>query len=100
MDTWRLVELPDCANIVGSKFVLHYKHNAANNISSRKARLVTQGFTQTKGINYTKQFSPMAKLSAIHIIASISAHNNWELEQMDIDGTYLNSPLKETIYMW
>ena len=51
MDIWRLVELPDHVNIVGSKFILHYKHNAARNIASRKARLVAQGFTQAKGIN-------------------------------------------------
>ena len=27
------------------------------------------------------------------------AHNNWELEQMDVDGAYLIAPLTETIYM-
>ena len=52
MDTWKLVEPPDRANIVGSKFVLHYKHNAASNIASRKVRLVVQGFTQAEGIDY------------------------------------------------
>ena len=52
MNTWRLVELPAHANIVGSKFVLHYKHDDTGNIASRKARLVTQGFTQVEGINY------------------------------------------------
>ena len=41
----------------------------------------------------------MDKLSAICIIATIAAHNNWELEQMDVDGAYLNAPLMETIYM-
>jgi len=85
---------------VGSRFVLHYKHDTSSNIASRKARLVTQGFTQAEGINYNETFSPMEKLSAIHIIAAIAAHNGWELEQMDIDGAYLNAPLKETIYMW
>jgi hypothetical protein len=39
------------------------------------------------------------KLSAIHIIAAIAARNDWELEQTDIDGTYLNALLTETIYM-
>src|SRR5882724_12200590 len=94
MDMWKLVELPDHANIVGSKFILHYKHDAASNIASRKARLVVEGFTQAEGINYNETFSPTAKLSAICIIATIAVRNDWELEQMDIDGAYLNAPLK------
>jgi len=68
--------------------VLHYKHNAAGNIASRKARLVAQA----KGINYNETFSPTAKLSAIRIITTITTHNDWELEQTDIDGAYLNAP--------
>jgi len=99
MDMWKLVELQDHANIVRSKFILHYKHDAAGNIASRKARLVMQGFIQAEGINYNETFSPTEKLSAICIIAAIAVHNNWELEQMDIDGAYLNALLKETIYM-
>ena len=86
-------------NIIGSKFMLHYKHDDAGNIGSRKARLVAQGFTQAEGIDYNETFSPTAKLSAICIITVITAHNGWELEQMDIDGAYLNTSLKETIYM-
>src|SRR5882724_10385591 len=80
MDTWRLVELPDHVNIVGSKFILHCKHDAASNIASRKVRLVMQGFTQAKGINYNETFSPTEKLSTIHIIAAIAVCNDWELE--------------------
>ena len=40
-----------------------------------------------------------AKLSAIHIISAITAHNDWELEKTDVDSAYLNAPLLETIYM-
>ena len=44
-------------------------------------------------------FSPMAKLSAICVISAIAAHNDWELEQTDINGTYLNVTLSKMIYM-
>jgi len=46
-----------------------------------------------------EMFSPTAKLTAIHAIIAIGAHNDWELEQTDIDGAYLNAALQETIYM-
>ena len=29
----------------------------------------------------------------------ITVRNGWELEQTDVDSAYLNTPLKETIYM-
>jgi len=99
MPTWKLIELPDRANIIGSCFVFHYKHYVDGNISSQKVRLVGQGFTQAKGINYKETFSLMAKLLAICVIITIAAHNDWELEQMDIEGAYLNVTLSETIYM-
>ena len=98
MGAWELVDPPKDANIIGSHFVFHYKHNAAGKIASHKVRLVVQGFMQKEGIDYNETFSPMVKLSEIHIIVAIAAHNNWELEQTDVDGAYLNSPLTETIY--
>ena len=82
-----------------SHFLFHYKLNAAGDVASYKVRLVAQGFSQQEGIDYNETFSPMAKLSAICIVAALTAHNNWELEQMDIDREYLNAPLMETIYM-
>jgi len=78
--------------------MLHYKHDSDGNIASQKASIM-QGFMQEQGIDYRETFSPTAKLSAIHIISAISANNDWELEQTDIDGAYLNAPLSETIYM-
>jgi len=71
----------------------------AGEIASCKVRLVAQGFLQQEGVDYNETFSPMAKLSAICIITAIAAHNDWELEQTDIDRAYLNAPLMETIYM-
>ena len=61
--------------------------------------VIVQGFSQTDGIDYNETFSPTAKLSAIHIIAAIAVINDWELEQTDIDGAYLNDPIIETVYM-
>jgi Reverse transcriptase (RNA-dependent DNA polymerase) len=64
-----------------------------------KSRVVAQGFSQAEGIDYNETFAPTAKLSTIRIIAALAARNNWELEQTDVEGAYLNAQLKETIYM-
>jgi hypothetical protein len=97
--TWDLVEPPGGVNIVGSKLVFHYKHDTNGEIVNLKTRLVTQGFSQAEGIDYNETFSPTTKLSAIRIIAAIAVRNDWEFKQTDIDGTYLNAPITEVIYM-
>ena len=97
--TWRLIKPPEDANIVSSCFVFDYKHDLDGNITSRKARLIVQGFMQEESIDYQETFSPTVKLSAICIMTAIATWNGWELEQTDIDSTYLNTPLSETIYM-
>jgi hypothetical protein len=97
--TWDLVEPPDGVNIVGSKLVFHYKHDANGEVVNRKTRLVAQGFSQAEGIDYNETFSPTAKLSAIRIIIAIAIRNDWEIEQTDIDGAYLNAPITEVVYM-
>ena len=91
--------ISDGANIVGSRFVFHYKHDSSSKVAAYKTRLVAQGFLQAAGIDYDETFSPTAKRSAVRIIAAIAARNDWELEQTDIDGAYLNVQLRDTIYM-
>ena len=43
--TWELVDPPQGANIVGSKWVFCAKKDAAGNVVRYKARLVAQGFS-------------------------------------------------------
>jgi Reverse transcriptase (RNA-dependent DNA polymerase) len=93
------VEPPSDANIIGSYLVLCYKRDATGAISSCKSCFIAQGFSQAEGIDYNKTFAPTAKLSAVQSIAALAVRNDWELKQMDVDGAYLNAPLKETIYM-
>jgi hypothetical protein len=44
--TWVLVDPPDGMNIVGSKFVFHYKHDASGKILAHKTELIALGFSQ------------------------------------------------------
>ena len=100
MKTGVLVKPPPNVNIIGSRIFLCYKLDKGGKISSCKSQLIAQGCTQQEGINFTDTFSPTAKLTAVRIIAAIAVHNDWELEQMDIDAAYLNASLKEDLYMY
>src|SRR6266511_2094247 len=57
--TWELVDAPEDANIVGSKWVFRAKKDAAGNVVQYKARLVAQGFSQVPGVDYFDTFAPV-----------------------------------------
>ena len=64
-----------------------------------RSRLVVKRYTQKEGIDYEETFSPVAMLKSIRILLSIAAHYDYEIWQMDVKTTFLNSNLDEEIYM-
>jgi hypothetical protein len=99
--TWEVVERPNSANVIGSKWVFKLKCTETGDIDKYKARLFTQGFTQVPGIDYFDTFAPVAKLSSAQAILAVAASNSWLVEQMDMKSVYLNSMLPDdkVIYM-
>ena len=59
-ETWEIVDTPEGANIVGSKWVFQAKKDAAGIVARYKARLVAQGFSQVPGVDYFDTFAPVA----------------------------------------
>lgn len=59
--TWVVVKLPVGARTMGSKWVFDKKKDKNGNNSRFKARIVAQGFSQQKGIDYDEVCSPVAK---------------------------------------
>ncbi|SPC65616.1 related to retrotransposon protein [Ustilago sp. UG-2017b] len=99
MGTWEIVDTPPNASLVDSKIVLRLKLDADGIPVRHKARLVARGFTQREGIDFEETFAPVAPLSAIRALLSLAVERDWEVQQLDITMTYLNSTLKHTIYM-
>ena len=62
--TWEVISLPQSANIIGSRWTYHLKHNANGAIVCYKARLVAQGFTQSFGMDYNETYAPVAKFTS------------------------------------
>ena len=61
LGTYELVKRPPGASIVGSKWVLRIKKNAAGEVEKYKAQLVAKGFTQIYGVNYYETYAPVAR---------------------------------------
>ena len=73
--------------------VFQTKRDENGNVSKRKARLVARGFTQRFGTEYTETFSPVVRIETLRVLIALAAQFDWELDQMDIVGAYLNATL-------
>ena len=62
-------------------------------------RLVARGFTQQPRMDYNETYSPIVRLETICAIIAQAVKEDWEIQQMDVKGTYLNGILKEEVYM-
>jgi hypothetical protein len=64
-----------------------------------KARLVAKGFTQKDGEDYFDTYSPVARMTTIHVLVALATCNDLLIHQMDVNTTFLNGELDEEIYM-
>ncbi|GKE23268.1 retrovirus-related pol polyprotein from transposon TNT 1-94, partial [Tanacetum coccineum] len=68
-------------------------------VLKNKARLVSQGFRQKEGIDFEESFAPVARIKAIRIYVANAANKNMMIFQMDVKIAFLNSELKEEVYV-
>ena len=99
MGVYNIVLWPKGHKVVGSKWVLRIKCGPDSQVQKYKACIVTQGFTQVKGLDYDQTFAPVVKLSTFCAILAIAVQQNLTIHQMDVKAAYLNGKLKEEIYM-
>ena len=96
--TWELTEFPKGKKALHNKWVYRIK-NKHDGSKRYKTRLVVKGFQQKKGIDYSKIFSPIVKMSTITLVLGMVAVENLHLEQLDVKTTFLHGDLEEDIYM-
>jgi hypothetical protein len=89
--TWKLVDLPTGANLVGCGWTYVVKKDAAGNIVRYKARLVAQGFSQVPGIDFFDTYAPVAKMASSRLALAYGARWDYEIHQVDIKNAYLNA---------
>ena len=75
------------------------EHNVGESVERHKARLVAQGFNQKYGVDYDETFCPIIRFESVRTIIALAGKYDLKLHQSDITTTFLNSELKESIYM-
>ena len=98
-DVWELVELPKDRKAVGSKWVFKLKTDTNGYVERHKARLVAQGFSQKRSLDYDETFSPVIRFESLRTVIALAVQNGLELYQMDITTAFLNGELHEEVYM-
>ena len=98
--TWKLVPAPqDGSKVIQGRWVYRTKTNQDGKITKYKSRWVVKGFQQEEGFSFTDTFACVVKPMSYKILFSIAASQNLEIEQMDVKTAFLNSPIREEVYV-
>nr|GEZ87598.1 hypothetical protein [Tanacetum cinerariifolium] len=74
---------------------VHKDHPVTQIIVRNKARLVAQGHTQEKGIDYKEVFALVARIEAIRLFLAYASFTGFMVYQMDVKSAFLYGTIKE-----
>lgn len=96
-EAWDLVPRPKGMNVIGKKWIYKNKSDEKGIVTRNKARLIAQGYTQIKGVDFDETFSPIARLESIRLLLGVACILKFKLFQMDVKSDFLNGYLNEDV---
>jgi len=98
-NTWKILSKSENISYIGSKWVYKVKTDSAGKIIRYRTRVVAQGFSQIKNIDYSESYASVANVSLIRLLIAMSISHNWTIHHLDIKCAYLYEKLEEEVYM-
>jgi len=83
-ETYMLKTIPPGRKAIGVKWVFKVKYTATGVVNCFKARLVTKGFAQHKGLDFDKTFAPVTRMTSIRTITTVTATEGLEVKHLDV----------------
>nr|GEW67553.1 retrovirus-related Pol polyprotein from transposon TNT 1-94 [Tanacetum cinerariifolium] len=99
LEVWELVPRPDKVMVITLKWIYKMKLDELGGILKNNARLVARSYRQEEGIDFKESFALVARLEAIRIFLTFVAHKNMVVYQMDAQTMFLNSNMREEVYV-
>ena len=97
--SWKFVKREEAAKkgkkIIGCRWVFKKKHEKDGTIRY-KSRIVSKGFMQVPGVDYTEKFSPIATDTTTRVVIALTLmnkHRGWVCHSIDIEAAFLEGRL-------
>nr|GFC49717.1 copia protein [Tanacetum cinerariifolium] len=84
---------------IGTKWFPKNKKDERGIVVRNKARLVAQGHTQEKGIDYDEVFAPVPRIEAIRLFLAYASFMGFTVYQMDVKSAFLYGTIDEEVYV-
>lgn len=97
--TQDLTELPKERKAIRSKWVFCIKRKTNGKVDKYYVRLIAQGLSQTKGLDFYETFAPIVKFFSFRVLLALATTFDLEIHRMNVKNVFLNIKLEEDIYM-
>ncbi|XP_076544682.1 uncharacterized protein LOC117610925 [Osmia lignaria lignaria] len=97
--TWEVTNLSEGRKCIGCRWVFKLKTDTDGVITRYKARIIAQGFSQEKGVDYSETYSPVANFSLIRLFLALTVTFRWDTRHVDMKCAYLYGELREETFM-
>jgi hypothetical protein len=91
---WDLVALPLGHVPIKGRWVYAVKGDG-----HKKAHFIAKGFTQIYRIDFEETFLLVVRFEIVHLLLSIAALEDWDIEALDVKMAFLFGELDKEIYM-
>ncbi|GJW87806.1 retrovirus-related pol polyprotein from transposon TNT 1-94 [Tanacetum coccineum] len=81
------------------KNIFKVKKDEFRGVLKNKARLVAKGYRQEEGVDFEESFTPVARIESIRIFIANVTNKNITIYQIDVKTAFLNSKLREVVYV-